>query len=95
MSFLNRFRRKKVDQASHSTCLLKTGRIVEGRVLDVKTDERGHITHVFYTYHLAGVEYESSQELNAEQRTREADYEPGTRIVIRYDSRRPVNSIVV
>ena len=94
MSFLNFFQRKK-DKTSHPTALLRTGRIVEGSVLDVKTDDRGYITHVFYSYNIAGVEYESSQELNADQRTRQGNYSPGSRIVIRFDPRQPVNSIVV
>ncbi len=95
MSFLNLFRRKKIDEASHPAPLLRTGRIVDGCILDVQTDERGHITHVFYSYNVAGVEYESSQELDADQRKRKLNYTPGNRIEIRYDPRQPVNSIVV
>ena len=94
MSFLNLFRRKK-DKASHPAALLRTGRIVEGSILDVKTDDRGYITHVFYSYSIAGVEYESSQELDTDQRSRQVNYAPGSRIVIRFDPRQPVNSIVV
>lgn len=95
MSFLDRFRRKQEDEASRITHLIRTGRIVEGDVVDVNSDERGRITHVFYRYSIAGVEYESSQKLNAEQMGREVDYAPGARIVIRYDPRQPANSIVV
>lgn len=94
MSFLNFFRRHK-NKTSHPTALLKTGRIIDGYVIDVKTDDRGHITHVFYSYILAGVEYESSQELDADQRIRQVNYSPGSRVVIRYDPRQPINSIVV
>lgn len=94
MSFLNFFRRQK-NKSSHPSALLKTGRIIEGTVIDVTTDDHGHITHVFYSYIIAGVEYESSQELDADQRSRHASYAPGSRIVIRYDPRRPINSIVV
>lgn len=94
MSFLNLFRRQK-DKTSHPSVLLKTGRIIEGSVLDVETDDRGYITHVFYSYMIAGVEYESSQELDANQRSRQMNYAPGTHIVVRYDPRQPVNSIVV
>jgi hypothetical protein len=93
MSFLNFFRRPK--KPSHPTALLKTGRIIDGTVIDVTMDDSGHITHVFYSYIIAGVEYESSQELDADQRSRQANYTPGSRIVIRYDPRQPINSIVV
>jgi hypothetical protein len=44
---------------------------------------------------LAGVLYESSQELSLSQQQRSNDYAPGKQIVIRYDPRRPANSIVV
>ena len=94
MSFLNFFRRQK-NKTSHPTALLRTGRIIEGNVIDVKTDERGHITHVFYSYIIAGVGYESSQELDANQRRRQVSYSPGSHIEIRYDPRQPINSIVV
>ena len=94
MSFLNFFRRQK-NKTSHPTTLLRTGRIIEGNVIDVRTDERGHITHVFYSYIIAGVEYESSQELDANQRRRQVSYSPGSHVVIRYDPRQPINSIVV
>jgi len=55
----------------------------------------GRITQVTYTYILAGVQYESSQALNLSQQERSNDYAPGKQIVIRYDPRRPANSIVV
>jgi hypothetical protein len=94
MSFLDRFRRKKEDEASRIARLSKTGRIVEGTVQDVRS-EADRITHVFYRYSIAGVDYESSEELNAEQTARQASYAPGASIVIRYDPRQPGNSIVV
>ena len=95
MSFLNLFRRKQEDEASRITRLSKTGRIAEGTILDVIADDKGQVTQVSYTYTLAGVQYESSQELNREQRQRADDYAPDTRIIVRYDPRQPANSIVV
>ncbi len=95
MSFLDRFRRKKEDEAARFARLAKTGRITEGRVLDIKSDDQDRITHVFYTYNIASVEYESSQKLNEEQTARPAGYAPGSRIVVRYDPRQPGNSVVV
>ena len=95
MSFRDLFRRKQEDEDSRFSRLAVRGRITDGIVIDVKSDELDRITHVFYTYNIAGVEYESSQELNAEQRTREASYAPGSAITIRYDPRQPGNSVVV
>ncbi len=95
MSFLDRFRRKKEDEASRFARLSKTGRITEGSVLDITADDQDRITHVFYTYNIAGVEYESSQKLTEEQTARPAGYSPGSHIVVRYDPRQPGNSIVV
>ncbi len=95
MSFLNLFRRKQEDEASRITRLSKTGRIAEGTILDVIADDKGQVTQVSYTYTLAGVQYESSQELNREQQQRGDDYAPDTRIIVRYDPRQPANSIVV
>lgn len=95
MSFRDLFRRKQEDESSRVERLSKTGRITDGIVIDVKSDELGRITHVFYTYNISGVEYESSQELSAEQRAHESGYAADTAVNIRYDPRQPGNSIVV
>jgi len=95
MSLFDRFRKKKEDEASRISRLLKTGRIVEGQILDITGNPTGHITHVFYTYNIAGVEYESSQALDTQQQDTNKKYWPGARVVIRYDPRQPANSVVV
>jgi hypothetical protein len=95
MSFLDRFRKKIEDEASRIERLSKTGRMADGRIIDAESDNDGRITQVTYTYILAGVQYESSQTLNLSQQERSNDYAPGKQIVIRYDPRRPANSIVV
>ena len=95
MSFLDRFRKKTEDEASRIARLSKTGRMADGRIIDAVSDNEGHIIQVTYSYTLAGVQYESSQELSDLQRQRAHDYAPGKQIVIRYDPRRPPNSIVV
>jgi hypothetical protein len=95
MSFLDRFRKKTEDEASRIERLSKTGRMADGRIIDAVSDNDGRITEVTYTYILAGVQYESSQALSALQQQRFHDYAPGKQIVIRYDPRRPANSIVV
>jgi len=69
--------------------------MADGRITDAVSDNDGRITQVSYTYILAGVQYESSQALNDRQQARSNDYAPGKQIVIRYDPRRPANSIVV
>jgi len=95
MSFLDRFRKKIEDEPSRIARLSKTGRMADGRIIDAVSDNDGRITEVTYTYMLAGVQYESSQVLSHLQQQHSHDYSPGKQIVIRYDPRRPVNSIVV
>jgi hypothetical protein len=95
MSFLDRFRRQREDEASRIARLSKTGRMTDGRILDADSDTDGRILQVTYTYTLAGVQYESSQELNDAQQQRPIDYAPGRQIIVRYDPRQPANSIVV
>ena len=96
MGILDIFRRRKTDdEAERRKTLLRTGRITEGSIFDVITDEAGAITHVFYNYELNGVEYESSQLLDTDQRLRSGDYFPGARVTVRFNPRQPGNSLVV
>ena len=69
--------------------------MTDGSIIDAVSDDDGRITQVTYTYTLAGVQYESSQALSYSQQQRSDDYAPGKQIVVRYDPRRPANSIVV
>jgi hypothetical protein len=95
MSFLDYFRKQTEDEASRIARLSKTGRMADGRIIDAVSENDGRITQVTYTYMLAGVQYESSQELSELQQLRPGDYAPGKQIVIRYDPRQPANSVVV
>ena len=95
MSFLDRFRRKTEDEASRIARLSKTGRMIDGNIIDAVTDVKGRIVQVTYTYELQGVLYESSQVLGPSQQQHESDYAPGKQIIVRYDPRQPANSIVV
>jgi hypothetical protein len=96
MGLLDIFRRKQTDgEAERRTTLLRAGRITEGSIFDVITDEGGRITHVFYNYEINGVEYESSQTLDTEQSARSVDYFPGARVTVRFNPRQPGNSVVV
>lgn len=93
--FLDRFRRKQEDEASRIARLSKTGRMADGSILDAVIDDDGKVLQVTYTYILAGVQYESSQDLSATQQERSKEYAPGRQIVVRYDPKQPANSIVV
>lgn len=96
MGLFDLLRRKRVDtEAARRELLLKTGRITDGSIFDIGTDEAGEITHVFYSYEISGVDYESSQTLDAGQLQRAADYYPGAHCTVRFDPRHPANSIVV
>ena len=87
--------KKKNDEAARRAGLLRAGRITEGSILDITSDDTGAVTHVFYNYEINGVEYESSQTLDADQRARSSDYYPGARITVRFNPRQPGNSVVV
>ncbi len=96
MPLSNLFRRKKTDpEVERRARLLQAGRITEGVIIDVGNDDSGAIRQVYFSYEVSGVEYESSQLLNDEQRQREVDYCPGARVTIRYAPHQPGNSIVV
>ena len=97
MSIFNLFRRNKADdgESARRAQLLRAGRITEGTVFDVISDDAGLITHVYFSYNINGVDYESSQALDDAQRQRPADYAPGARVTIRYNPRQPGNSVVV
>lgn len=95
MSLLSLFRRKKEDETARVARLLQSGRIVEGTILDVTTDDQGEITQVFYCYQVSSVEYESSQAISPAQQVSKTRYIPGGQTLVRYDPRQPANSIVV
>jgi hypothetical protein len=96
MPLSNLFRKKKADpELERRTRLLQGGRITEGVIIDTGNDDFGDVRQVYFSYEVSGVEYESSQLLNDEQRERELDYSPGARVTIRYDPHRPTNSVVV
>lgn len=95
MSFLGRFRRNREDpEIARRSGLLRTGRLGEATVLDTGVDSDGRDI-LSYRYTIAGVDYETVQQLNDEQLHRKDDYLPGSRVDLRYDPRRPANSVVV
>ena len=74
--------------------LLRVGRIGEANVLAIDTDGEGN-QMLSYSYTIAGVDYETMQLLDDEQLRRKDYYLPGSRVDLRYDPRRPANSVVV
>ena len=95
MSFLARFRRKKEDPEVARRALLKrAGRLGEAIVLGTDADSNGNIV-LSFSYTIGGVDYQAFQYQDAEQLSRQHDYLPGARVALRYDPRRPANSVVV
>ena len=86
-------RRKPADPDARRRFLLENGRITDGTILDTKIDESGRELVVF-VYTLNGVDFESADELTAEQKQRPADYAPGAKVGIRFDPKNQYNSIV-
>jgi len=95
MSVLSRFRRKKEDpEIARRSLLLRMGRLGEATILDTGVDGEGKDI-LSYCYTIGGVDYETVQRLDDEQLRRKDNYLPGSRVDLRYDPRRPANSIVV
>jgi len=95
MSFLARFRRTKVDpELQRRALLLQQGRIGEATILEINSDADGNEL-LAYHYTVGGVDYETVQRLDAEQLSRKNQYLPGARVALRFDPRRPANSLVV
>ena len=91
-SWLKGLFRRRDPEAERRRWLLSHGRIVEGRILDLTQES---FTAVTYRYSVSGVSYESSQILDAEQLASFKKYVPGCSVSIRYDPRRPANSMLV
>ena len=96
MGILNLFKRKqKVDHlAERRAFLLVHGRITDGRIIDTETNGRGDEI-VFYLYTLNGVDFESSELLDEEQRRDPLRYAPGAKVGVRYDPKNQGNSMLV
>jgi hypothetical protein len=95
MSFLGRFRRNREDpEIARRSLLLRTGRLGDATVLDTGVDSEGKDI-LSYCYTIGGVDYETVQRLDDEQLLRKDYYLPGSRVDLRYDPRRPANSVVV
>jgi hypothetical protein len=95
MSFLTRFRKPKEDpEVARRRTLMRAGRLGEATVLGTDADADGKVM-LSYCYEIAGVDYETVQQLDEQQLLRKSDYLPGSRVQMRYDPHRPANSFVV
>ena len=87
------FGRKPRDPDARRRNLLKTGRITDGTILDVKIDAEGRELVVF-VYTLNGVDFESADELTEHQKQTPERYVPGSKVGIRFDPKNQYDSIV-
>ena len=95
MSLLTRFRQKKEDpEVARRALLLRAGRLGEATVLGTDMDIDGN-EMLSYCYTVGGADYQSFQHLDEEQQLRKQEYLPGAKVALRYDPRRPANSLVV
>jgi len=79
--------------------LVKSGRLVDGMLLDVYDVEGADgrtLTFLLFSYRIAGVDYECSQEITAMRDVVEAaEVRAGFPCTVRYQPGNPYNSIVV
>jgi hypothetical protein len=96
MGLLKLLRRKQRfrTHAERRRFLFDHGRITDGRIIDYEITSAGEEI-VFYVYTLNGVDFESSEILTPEQRTRPLSYAPGAKIAVRYDPQNQANSKLV
>jgi hypothetical protein len=96
MGLFGLFKRKvTVDvHAERLRQLLAIGRITDGKIIDTETTAGGDEI-VFYVYTLNGVDFESSELLDGEQKRDPLKYAPGAKVGVRYDPRNQGNSMLV
>jgi len=93
MGFIDKIFRKKPAETDRRKFLLAQGRITDGVILDIETNDAGEEVAV-YLYTLNGVDFESSDVLTAEQRRDRVKYAPGAKVGIRFDQKNQGNSIL-
>ena len=94
MGLFDFFKRDKMDPELKRRMLLKQfGRIVEGTILEERSDR--NIEFVYFIYNVNGAEFESSDKLTPEQLSDGARYAPGAKVTVRYDPAQPGNSIII
>ena len=93
MGFFEILKRKKkiLTEEQRLEDLMQHGRITDGIIIDTETTPYGDEI-VFYVYTLNGVDFESSELLNAEQRKDPLKFAAGAKVGIRYDPKNQGNS---
>jgi hypothetical protein len=96
MALLSLFKKKRryASHAERRSFLLANGRITDGRIIDYEITPANEEI-VYYVYTLNGVDFESSELLTPEQRSRPLSYAPGAKVGVRYDPRNQGNSMLV
>ena len=96
MGLFSKFRRKskQYTAADRKAFLMANGRITDGIIIDTETKSNGDEI-AFYVYTLNGVDFESSELLDGDQRRQPLKYAPGAKVAIRYDPRNQGNSMLV
>lgn len=96
MGILSLFKRKEKEDpiAARRAFLVAHGRITDGKIIDTETNARGEEI-VFYLYTLNGVDFESSELLDEEQRRDPLRYAAGAKVGVRYDPKNQGNSMLV
>ena len=95
MGLFSRFKRKEIVDvhAERRRLLLASGRITDGKIIDTETTAGGDEI-VYYVYTLNGVDFESSEMLDGEQKNDPLKYAPGAKVGVRYDPRNQGNSML-
>jgi hypothetical protein len=96
MKFFEFFRLKKKEdpEAKRREFLSNQGRIADGTIIDTAISESGEEI-AYYSYSIAGVDFESSEILTDEQRQNSIKYAPGAKVGIRFDPRNHGNSMLM
>ena len=97
MGLFGLFKKRKdtIDvHAERRKLLLANGRLTDGKIIDTETTPQGDEV-VYYVYTLNGVDFESSELLDSEQKSDLLKYAPGAKVGVRYDPRNQGNSMLV
>ena len=95
-----RSHRKSPAERERLRCLAVNayGRLTDGALIDApySQDAAPDRELLFYTYRVAGVQYSAAQDVSAlSSQLQGAVYRPGTVATVKYDPRRPSNSIII
>jgi hypothetical protein len=74
------------------------GRLTDGVLIDAPYSQELSSSHdlLFYSYRAAGVEYSAAQDVSAlAEEIHRGVFRPGTVATVKYDPRRPSNSIII